>query len=188
MRYIAHPEPDIPLYTLMICACTSPISSSHSSDPLWALDLWTEMTINHCLPPSLGAYNTIILACAWSGSKTYVNEAFWLAKQMLDSHRDAHGTSTFRPDQKTFCALLEGAKWLGDLAWARWILAEMVNGHNKDKGDVDGDVNEEVMMHVFHAWIMMFKGQVQVNSDRDMRHNMQHHKWGERMYHLFCSQ
>ena len=48
------------------------------------------MTVDHRLPPSLGVYNAIILACARSGSKTYVNEAFRLAKQMLgDSHRTA---------------------------------------------------------------------------------------------------
>jgi hypothetical protein len=153
MRYVAHPEPDVPLYTLMIRACASPISSARSSDPLRALDLWTEMTIDHRLPPSLGAYNAIILACARSGSKSYVNEAFRLARQMLDTYRDARGDSAFRPDRKTFCALLEGAKRLGDLARARWILAEMINAPNKDEGDADVDsVNEEVMMHVLHAY------------------------------------
>lgn len=153
MRYVAHPQPDVLLYTFMIRACAYPISSSRSSDPLRALDLWTEMTIDRCLAPSLGAYNATILACARSGSKSYVNEAFRLAKQMLDSHRDARGDSAFRPDRKTFCALLEGAKRLGDLARARWILAEMVNGLPRDEGDIDVDsVNEEVMMHVFHAY------------------------------------
>jgi hypothetical protein len=149
MRYVAHPEPDVPLYTLMIRACASPISSSRSSDPLRALDLWTEMTVDHRLPPSLGTYNAIILACARSGSKSYVNESFRLAKQMMDTHRDARGNSAFRPDRKTFCALLEGAKRLGDLARTRWILAEMVNGHNNADAD---SVNEEVMMHMFHAY------------------------------------
>ena len=76
-----------------------------------------------------------------------------MARQMLDTHRDAHGNSAFRPDRKTFCALLEGAKRIGDLARARWILAEMVNGRSEDEGDVDVDaVDEEVMMHMFHAY------------------------------------
>jgi hypothetical protein len=111
------------------------------------------MTVDHRLDPSLGAYNAIILACARSGNKSYVNEAFRLAKQMLDAHRDARGTSAFKPDRKTFCALLEGAKRLGDLARARWILAEMVKGCGRDESDVAVDgVNEEVMMHVFHAY------------------------------------
>lgn len=180
MRYVAHPEPDAPLYTLMIRACASPISSSHSSDALRALDLWTEMTVDHRLPPSLGAYNAIILACARSGSKTYVNEAFRLAKQMLDTHRDAQGTSAFRPDRKTFCALLEGAKRLGDLARARWILAEMVNGCNRNKSDVNGDVDEEVMMHVFHAYAAyrppFRRAATLVNQQADASPSRQKHK------------
>jgi hypothetical protein len=111
------------------------------------------MTVDHRMNPSLRAYNAIILACARSGSKSHVNEAFRLAKQMLDAHRDARGTSAFRPDRKTFCALLEGAKRLGDLARARWILAEMVKGHGRGESSVDVDeVNEEVMMHIFHAY------------------------------------
>lgn len=153
MRYVAHPEPDIPLYTLMIRACASPINA-RSSEPEKALDLWTEMTVDRRLAPSVGAYDAIILACARSGSKVYVNEAFRLAKQMLDSHRDAQGKSAFTPSRRTFCALLEGAKRLGDLARARWILAEMISERNRADGtssDLEG-VNEEVMMHVFHTY------------------------------------
>jgi hypothetical protein len=125
-----------------------------SSEPERALDLWTEMTVDREIQPSAGAYTAIILACARSGSKTYIHEAFRLAKEMLDSHRDASGTSAFKPDGKTFVALLEGAKRTGDLARTRWILAEMVRGHNrnKDSGFVDADITEEVMMHVFHAY------------------------------------
>ena len=53
---------------------------------------------------------------------------------MLDSHRDAHGFPAFRPDVKTFCALLEGAKRIGDLGRARWILVELVRGQGVNKG------------------------------------------------------
>ena len=154
MRYVAHPNPDALLYTLMIRACASPISS-RASDPERALDLWTEMTIDHKIMPTVGSYSAIILACARSGSKMYVNEAFRLAKEMLDSHRDAKGRSAFSPDGRTFCALLEGAKRVGDLARARWILAEMVRGSRGDQNDngvTDAEVTEEVMMHVFHAY------------------------------------
>jgi hypothetical protein len=152
MRYVAHPTPDALLYTLMIRACA--LSLTSSSEPERALDLWTEMTLDHRIPPSTGAYTAIILACARSGSKMYIHEAFRLAKEMLDSHRDASGRSAFRPDGKTFSALLDGAKRIGDLARTRWILAEIVRGNNmnEDGGHIDAEVTEEVMMHVFHAY------------------------------------
>ncbi|KAG5635390.1 hypothetical protein H0H81_011449 [Sphagnurus paluster] len=152
MRYVAHPDPDVPLYTLMIRACASPLGT-RPSEPEKALDLWTEMTVDRRLPPTAGAYDAIILACARSGSTMYVNEAFRLAKQMLDAHRDARGESAFRPSRRTFCALLEGAKRVGDLARARWILAQMIAEQRTtdDTGNPEG-VNEEVMMHVFHAY------------------------------------
>ena len=156
MRYAAHSQPDVLLYTLMIRACASPVSSARSSEPERALDLWTEMTVDHRIMPTAGAYNAVILACAKSGLRRYVAEAFRLAKEMLDSHRDAEGRTAFRPDRKTFCALLEGAKRVGDLARARWILAEMVRGVGPDgyslANEVDVSINEEVMMHVFHAY------------------------------------
>ena len=64
--------------------------------------------MDHKIPPTAQAYNAVILACARSGTKIYVDEAFQLASQMLDSRRDATGISVFRPDERTFCALLEG--------------------------------------------------------------------------------
>ena len=156
MRYAAHPEPDQLLYSIMIRACASPISTKYSSEPERALDLWRELTIDHKIMPSVGSYNAVILACARSGTKTYVNEAFRLAKQMLDSHRDAFGNSAFRPDKKTFCALLEGAKRIGDLGRARWILAELVRGPERtsleEVEDRASELDEEVMMHMFHAY------------------------------------
>ncbi|KAF7321081.1 hypothetical protein HMN09_00195500 [Mycena chlorophos] len=149
MRYVAHPTPDVVLYTQMIRACASPVSSSRSSDPERALDLWTEMTVEQKLTPTVGSFNAIILACARSGRKLYVNEAFRIAKQMLDSNRDAYGNSAYHPDRGTIIALLEGAKRMGDLARTRWILADMVasNITNPDEA-----VNEEVMMHVFQTY------------------------------------
>ena len=153
MRYVAHPNPDALLYTLMIRACATPVSVAYSSEPEKALDLWTEMTTDHRIEPTVGAYNAIILACAKSGEKTYVNEAFRLCRQMLDSHRDARGYSAFRPDRKTFCALLEGTKRIGDLARTRWILAEMVRGTGQQEANpIEAEIDDEVMMHVFHAY------------------------------------
>jgi hypothetical protein len=147
MRYVAHHKPDALLYTLMIRACAS--SPNSSSEHERALDLWTEMTVENRITPNVGAYNAIILACARSGVNVYVNEAFRLAKEMLDSHRDAEGKSAFEPDQKTFYALLEGAKRVGNLARIRWIFAEMVRYSNAGGNVI---VDERVMMHVFHGY------------------------------------
>ncbi|KIM41828.1 hypothetical protein M413DRAFT_445040 [Hebeloma cylindrosporum] len=154
MRYVAHPNPDATLYTQMIRACANPVSIRFSSEPEKALDLWTEMTVDHKIAPTVQAYNAVILACARSGTKTYVNEAFRLARQMLDSHRDARGISAFRPDKKTFCALLEGTKRIGDLGRARWILAEMVRGgqEGEDPNKVDAQIDDEVVMHIFNTY------------------------------------
>lgn len=156
MRYVAHPTPDAALYTLMIRACASPLNFSRSSEPERALDLWTEMTIDHHIKPTVGSYNAVILACARSGTKGYVSEGFRLAKEMLDAHRDARGQSAYLPDEKTFCALLDGAKRVGDLARTRWLLAEMVRGNEhaaeEENGIVKVAISEEVMMHVFHAY------------------------------------
>ncbi|KAG6841809.1 hypothetical protein C0991_006693 [Blastosporella zonata] len=148
MRYVAHGDPDVTLYALMIRACASPINV-RASEPERALDLWTEMTVDRSLRPTAGAYDAIILACARSGRARYVNEAFRLAKQMLDSHRDARGESAFKPSRRTYCAMLEGAKRIGDLSRTRWILAQMIAGPSSTDAD---SVNEEVMMHVFHAY------------------------------------
>ncbi|KAF6749705.1 hypothetical protein DFP72DRAFT_1034551 [Ephemerocybe angulata] len=158
MRYVAHPDPSVPLYTTMIKACAYPLKSSLASEPEKAVDLWTEMTVDHALTPTVASYNAVILACARSGTKEFVGEAFRIARQMLDSHRDAEGRSAYRPDRKTFCALLEGAKRLGDLARVRWILAEMtrrregVEEGERVNAPVDAEVDEEVMVHVFNAY------------------------------------
>ncbi|EPQ55844.1 hypothetical protein GLOTRDRAFT_138607 [Gloeophyllum trabeum ATCC 11539] len=142
MRYAAHPQPDALLYALMIRACPP-------DEPQRALDLWAEMTLDARLEPTRGAYNAAIRALARSGEEAYVREAFRLAREMMDGWRDARGVPRFEPDERTFCALLEGAKRLGDLARVRWILAEMVKEREGREGVVIG---EEVMMHVFHAY------------------------------------
>ena len=148
MRYVAHPHPDALLFTQMINACAMPTPA----EPERALDLFTEMTVDRRIPPTAGAYNAAILACARSGAKVYVNEAFRLAKEMLDAHRDAHGRGAFRPNSHTFGALLEGAKRIGDLGRARWILAEMVEATRQNPESRDVLVDERIMMHVFHAY------------------------------------
>ncbi len=151
MRYVAHPIPDPFLYTLMIRACASPTFSSRVAEPERALDLWTEMTVDHNMRPTVATYNAVILACTRSGSKTYINEGFRLAKEMIESHKDANGVPTYVPDQQTFCALLEGAKRIGDLNRTRWILAKISNLMMENRSP-NTSINEEVMMHAFHTY------------------------------------
>ena len=148
MRYVAHPNPDSLLFTQMIQACGLP---THA-EPERALDLFAEMVVDRRIPPTAAAYTAAIFACARSGSKVYVNEAFRLAKEMLDAHRDARGRAAFRPDSRTFSALLEGAKRIGDLGRVRWILAEMVEMTQRDPDGKDIVVDEWIMMHVFHTY------------------------------------
>ncbi|PIL25952.1 hypothetical protein GSI_11706 [Ganoderma sinense ZZ0214-1] len=152
MRYVAHPNPDAYLYAVMITACASRVMAPQ---PARALDLFMEMTVDQRIVPTAAAYTATIYACARSGEKLYVGEAFRLAKEMLDGNRDAYGNPAFTPDRKTFRALLEGAKRIGDLAKVRWILAEIVAlGLRVARGDVRNSVivDEEIMMHVFHAY------------------------------------
>jgi len=63
MRYVAHPHPDSLLFTQMIQACAIP----NPAEPERALDLFTEMTVDREIPPTVGAYTAAILACARSG-------------------------------------------------------------------------------------------------------------------------
>lgn len=162
MRYVAHAKPDPTLYALMIRACagTGVSQSGYVADSVRALDLWTEMTTDAGYAPTVGAYNAIILACARSSE--YVGEAFRLAREMLDGHRDAYGYPLMPATQETFDALLVAAKTRKDLPRARWILAEMLKVYEqavkqaKDSGkEVESDIelNERTMMHVFHAYV-----------------------------------
>ncbi|THH06590.1 hypothetical protein EW145_g3981 [Phellinidium pouzarii] len=157
MRYVAHPTPDPLLYALMIRACagTGVWQSSYSAQPERALDLWTEMRGHYPQTPSVGAYNAIIMACA--RSKAYTNEAFRLAREMLDSHRDAFGTSQMQPDRHTFIALLVAAKAKGDLPRARWLLAEMLSFRERERERYGGKAeaiapDEKILMHIFHVY------------------------------------
>jgi hypothetical protein len=116
------------------------------------------MTVDKKIKPTVEAYNAVILACAKSGLKQYVNEAYRIAKQMLDANRDARGRSAYKPDQRTFIALLDGAKRVRDLERARWILAEVVRGGfvgkaNKDLNELKGvRVDQQIMVHLFNTY------------------------------------
>lgn len=155
MRYVAHPKPDELLYALMIRACagTGYSHSRYVAEPERAMDLWTELREDMRQPPSVGTYDAIILACA--RTRSHANEAFRLAREMLDSHRDAFGNAYRRPSQSTFAALLWAAKMSGDLLRARWILAELLNLWEKERsatGSSDLAPNGKIMVHVFHAY------------------------------------
>jgi len=165
MRYVAHPTPDAVIYNLMILACARapPSGGTGDSEPQRALDLFTEMTVDNNIPPTRDTYTAVILACARSGETGFVNEAFRLAKEMLDSHRDALGRPAFTPNNALFGALLQGAKRIRDLPRARWILAEMVqiilrryharvhDGMEIPKQD-KMVLTENEMAHIFHAY------------------------------------
>lgn len=157
MRYVAHSDPDAVLYATMIKACAyAPASGGIGvAEPERALDLWTEMTVDKRIAPTRDAYNAVILACARSGERKFVNEAFRLAREMLDGYRDSRGVSGFRPNGALFAALLEGAKRIGDLGRVRWILAEMVKAVVDGREGMEADdtmLTEWVMVHVFHAY------------------------------------
>ena len=165
MRYVAHPTPDAVIYNMMILACAyaPPSGGTGDSEPQRALDLFTEMTVDNKIPPTRDTYTAAILVCARSGETKFVNEAFRLAKEMLDGHRDALGCPTFTPNNALFGALLQGAKRIRDLSRARWILAEMVQVIiRQHRARVDDGMEipeqdevvltENKMVHVFHAY------------------------------------
>ncbi|KAG2050276.1 hypothetical protein BDR06DRAFT_652864 [Suillus hirtellus] len=143
MRYVAHPTPDAHLYALMIRACAS---APLSPEPERALDLWTEM-LDAGIVPTEGAYDAVIRACAKAGGE-WVSEAIRFARQMRD--RFGRGSSEVGGGDlegvggpRTWTALLDGCKRVGDLGRARWILAEAVRA--------DG-LTDEMMQHMFHAY------------------------------------
>ncbi|OJA17820.1 hypothetical protein AZE42_06148 [Rhizopogon vesiculosus] len=143
MRYVAHPTPDAHLYAVMIRACAS---TPLSPEPERALDLWTEM-LSAGIVPTQGAYDAVIRACAKAGGE-WVSEAIRFARQMR-SHFGG-GTSNVSSEKlqgvggpRTWAALLDGCKRVGDLGRARWILAEAVKAQG---------LNDEIMQHMFHTY------------------------------------
>lgn len=143
MRYVAHPTPDVHLYALMIRACAS---APLSPEPERALDLWTEM-LSAGIVPTQGVYDAVIRACAKAGGE-WVSEAIRFARQMrsdFGSGSSNVGSEKFQGvgGPRTWAALLDGCKRVGDLGRARWILAEAVRANG---------LNEEIMQHMFHTY------------------------------------
>ena len=83
MQYVADPNLDVFPYVTMICACASRVLIPQ---PECALNLFTEMTVDHGIPPTMDVYNAAIFACACSSNKLYVSEAFRLAKEIIDGN------------------------------------------------------------------------------------------------------
>ncbi|EJD54130.1 hypothetical protein AURDEDRAFT_180464 [Auricularia subglabra TFB-10046 SS5] len=143
MRYVAHPVPDRRMYAAMIRACSI---GSFESDAERAMDMWTEMTMDHKMEPDIDSYNAIIRVCA--RNKRYLMEAFRFARQMMDESRDAHGIPSMSPNYHTFVALLQAAKRMGALSRARWLFAEILRiaAHG---GFV---INDILLQHIFHTY------------------------------------
>lgn len=142
MRYAAYPTPSVELYTQMIYAC----SNSPDVDTLRAFDLWTEMTIDKGITPTVDAYNAIIRVAA--KSKDTALEATRLAKQMVDLGRDAEGNPSLPMNYDTYLALLEACKRLGDIEQARWILTKLARCGPDGKSAID----HWVLRHLFHTY------------------------------------
>ncbi|KAG8969028.1 hypothetical protein FRC03_004702 [Tulasnella sp. 419] len=148
MRYVAHPNPSAEMYSTMISAC----ADASVPQPHRALDLFTEMTVDHKIPPTRDAYNAVIRACARSRDKAFAYEAFRLAKELVETHNSIEADTveeqsikdSLRPNIDTFSALLEVTMRTGDLARARWILAEMIQAGER--------LNDTIMGHVFHTY------------------------------------
>jgi hypothetical protein len=143
MRYVAHPTPDAHLYAVMIRACAS---APLSPEPERALDLWTEM-LSAGIVPTPGAYDAVIRACAKAGGE-WVSEAIRFARQMRSQFGNSSPNVSGENLQgvggpRTWAALLDGCKRVGDLGRARWILAEAVRAQG---------LNEEIMQHMFHTY------------------------------------
>ncbi|KAG8987653.1 hypothetical protein FRB90_003226 [Tulasnella sp. 427] len=163
MRYVAHPTPSLDTYNTMLQACADAISPS----PQRAMDLFHEMTVENRIRPTTATYNAVMLTCARSGKKDYMQEAYRLGKQLLDEYHhvqdDGGGAKQqLQPDLDTFKAMLEAAKRMGDLPRARWILAELVRLGER--------VDEELMSHVFHVYAS-FKPTVSRGSVRTVNQN-----------------
>jgi hypothetical protein len=144
MRYVAHPNPSVALYTDMIRAC----ADTGEPETLRGFDLWTEMTVDKRLTPTTDAYNAIITLAA--RSKSTALDATRLAKEMLELGRDADGKPALPLTTETYIALLDAAKRLGDLKQARWILMKLA----KNGPDASSAVDQWALQHMFHTYAL----------------------------------
>ncbi|KAM0754561.1 hypothetical protein T439DRAFT_377023 [Meredithblackwellia eburnea MCA 4105] len=149
-RLVSHPVPSVELYTTMIAACARGLHPS----PERAVDLFTEMTDDHGLPPSTETFNALIRACARRGKQEDYFEALRFMRRMLDDN--------VPPTRQTFHAILEGAKKLGDLPRARWMLVKMV----EVGGAAAPDASTLGLIFLTYA---RFVPQTRISGERDAR-------------------
>ncbi|KAG8902107.1 hypothetical protein FRB99_004834 [Tulasnella sp. 403] len=148
MRYVAYPIPSAETFTTMIHACANAISPSAER----ALDLFHEMTVERKIQPTVATYNAVILTCARTSKADFWHEALRLGSRLIEEHRlmkaetpeEVGAKTQMQPNLDTFKAMLEAAKRAGDLARARWILAELIHACIP--------VDEELMAHTFHVY------------------------------------
>ncbi|CUA71529.1 hypothetical protein RSOLAG22IIIB_04648 [Rhizoctonia solani] len=163
MRYVAHPNPSLETYSIVIAAC----ARGRQVNPLRALELLQEIKqslINgrtELIQPQLdvnslvACYNGTIRACARAGAR-FAGDAFRLAKELVrpDGIPTVGATiGGIGPDRKTMAALMHSAKRIGDLARARWILTEVMRAQST--GFENGSeviLDEEIMVCAFQAY------------------------------------
>ncbi|CCU98750.1 unnamed protein product [Malassezia sympodialis ATCC 42132] len=156
MRFAAHAVPDAALYAMMIRACAAGVPqptalgarrpSAVVAEAERALDLFREMTVHHGIRPNKEVYDSLILTCA--RRKEHYGDAIQLLRQLMDLSSDP--TSPMAPDTYTYNAVLQGSARHGDLATARWILADLV--HAAIARGVAHGPNEETMANVLWTY------------------------------------
>ncbi|KAH7333668.1 hypothetical protein B0J17DRAFT_133769 [Rhizoctonia solani] len=163
MRYIAHPNPSLETYSIVIEAC----ARGRQVNPLRALELLQEIKqgltssrtefFHSKLDTSslIACYNGAIRACARAGAK-FAGDAFRLAKELVQPDGIPLAGAIIGgigPDRKTMAALMHSAKRIGDLARARWILTEVMRAQsNKFDNGSEAILDEEIMVCAFQAY------------------------------------
>ncbi|CAE6477756.1 unnamed protein product [Rhizoctonia solani] len=163
MRYIAHPNPSLEAYSVVIEAC----ARGHQVNALRALELLQEIKQSltsgrtEIFQPQVdtsslvACYNGAIRACARAGAR-FAGDAFRLAKELVQPDGIPLAGATIGrigPDRKTMTALMHSAKRIGDLARARWILTEVMRAQsNKFDNGSEAILDEEIMVCAFQAY------------------------------------
>ncbi|KEP51991.1 PPR domain protein [Rhizoctonia solani 123E] len=163
MRYVAHPNPSLETYSVVIAAC----ARGRQVNPLRALELLQEIKQGlmsgrtELIQPQLdisslvACYNGTIRACARAGAR-FAGDAFRLAKELVqpDGIPIAGATiSGIGPDRKTMTALMHSAKRIGDLARTRWILTEVMRAQLTEfENGSEAILDEEIMVCAFQAY------------------------------------
>ncbi|CAE6411953.1 unnamed protein product [Rhizoctonia solani] len=163
MRYVAHPNPSLEAYSVVIGAC----ARGYQVNPLRALELLQEIKQGllagraGLIQPQLdisslvACYNGAIRACARAGAR-FASDAFRLAKELVQPDGIPLAGATIGgigPDRKTMTALMHSAKRMGDLARTRWILTEVMRAQSTEyENGSEAILDEEIMVCAFQAY------------------------------------